>query len=195
MGELVVSGARELQDWEAALRGPQSYERGAMNRAVADTVKAELVEDLDFEALLPVRLKKVADVLAASTRQLFVEVEGVNFTETRILAYLANRPDSSVLEISRDLLVDKAWISRLLRGLGEKRLIERRDQGEGRQVLINLSPAGRSTYARIMAQVALHNGAVVKDVDGEAARRIFDQLERNIQAVMSQLEVPPERSR
>ena len=70
--------------------------------------------------------------------------EGLGFTETRILSYLDERSDASVIDISRDLQVDKAWISRRLQSLGTKKLIaKKRDGSDSRVILVSLTAKGK----------------------------------------------------
>lgn len=139
-----------------------------------------------FEALLPVRLRKICDLFEELASNTLIGASLARFTEMRILSYLSTRQGVPVLEISRDLSVDKAWISRLLKGLEERRLVQRqRETGDGRVVRIDLTQAGYDTYAVMIADVMRHHDRIMEGLDGGAADTLCDLLEANIRAVLA----------
>ncbi len=68
--------------------------------------------------------------------------------EARVLWELAHRDAPTAAELSRDLDLDRGYLSRLLKRLAEAGVIERRaSPDDGRQALLKLTRAGQSAFA------------------------------------------------
>lgn len=75
--------------------------------------------------LVSVRVLRVSDLLLRIGKIAFEERFGIKLTELRILVILGAFQSISVNEISRRTHIDKAWISRSLRGLLRRKLIRK----------------------------------------------------------------------
>lgn len=75
--------------------------------------------------LVSVRVVRLADLLLRIGKITFEGGFGVKLTELRILIILGAFHSISVNEISRRTHIDKAWISRSLRGLLRRKLIKK----------------------------------------------------------------------
>lgn len=75
--------------------------------------------------LVSVRVVRVADLILRIGKVTFGERFGVKPTDLRILIILGAHQPISVNEISRRTHIDKAWISRSLRGLLRRKLIKK----------------------------------------------------------------------
>jgi len=116
------------------------------------------------------------------------EAYGLGFTETRILAYLWENRSASVIDISRDLRVDKAWISRRLQSLAAKKLIAKnRDNSDSRVILISLTGKGKSAAERAMGVVRQTYSTIMDGVDEQLANDLITRLETNLHAILSRL--------
>lgn len=70
-----------------------------------------------------------------------------SLAETRVLYELAHRERATASDLCRDLGLDAGYLSRLLRGLERQGLIARRPaETDGRQSLLSLTQAGRSSF-------------------------------------------------
>lgn len=68
--------------------------------------------------------------------------------EGRIVYEIASRATTTATDLVHDLDLDTGYVSRLLKGLEERRLLTRRaSAADGRQQLIALSPKGRAAFA------------------------------------------------
>jgi DNA-binding MarR family transcriptional regulator len=75
----------------------------------------------------------------------------IGFTELRILARLYEGSAASISDLSRDLLIDKAWISRQLRQLARRGLIVKGPHpSDSRVTLASLTPLARDRRAYVL---------------------------------------------
>lgn len=142
----------------------------------------------DYENFIPIRIRKLADAFQEIAGLVLSGLQGVRFTDSRILAYLTKRNGSSVADISRDLQIDKAWISRLLRELSDRKLVVRsRDPTDSRSVLVTLTDTGRALHDEVMEIVLRHHDTIMAGIDQTAAITFLDRLETNVATVISTL--------
>ncbi|WP_066969654.1 MarR family winged helix-turn-helix transcriptional regulator [Rhizorhabdus dicambivorans] len=143
---------------------------------------------LPFERLIPARIHKVSDTLEDVARLMLGDAYGLGFTEARILAYLSEHKSASVIDISRDLGVDKAWISRRLQALATRKLLTKsRDGSDSRVILVSLTGKGRTEAERSMDVVRQTYGIIVDGVDLAVADALITRLETNLHDILSQL--------
>lgn len=141
-----------------------------------------------YEDAFPVRLRRASDALEEVVRLLLGDTHGLGFTEMRLIAYLAERRSASIGEISRELRVDKAWISRLLQALGGRGLTtQARDPSDSRVVLASLTEAGRAYHDKTMAAVTRCDAAITDGVDQDLAGELIVRIEANLRAVAQRL--------
>ena len=141
-----------------------------------------------FEQLIPTRIHKVSDALEDVARLMLDEAHGLGFTETRILAHLEANRSASVIDISRDLRVDKAWISRRVQSLVTDGLIRKdRDVSDSRIIIVSLTEKGRSLAGRALAVAEEAYSNIMDGVDEELAKELIGRLEINVKAILSRL--------
>jgi len=87
------------------------------------------------------------------TRRIGVLHEGLldtkfSLAESRLLWELAHTPDTTATELARTLDLDMGYLSRLLRGFKERRLIKAsRSKTDARQMRLSISATGRRAFA------------------------------------------------
>lgn len=141
-----------------------------------------------FEQLIPSRIHKVSDSLEDIGRRMQGEAHRLRFTEVRILAYLAENKSASVIDISRDLRVDKAWISRLLHSMASKKLITKdRDGSDSRVILVSLTGEGGLVAQRVMDVARQTYSTIMDGVDEKLASALITRLETNLQGILAKL--------
>lgn len=140
---------------------------------------------VSFEQLIPSRIHKVSDSLEDVGRLLQGDAHRLRFTEVRILAYLAENKSASVIDISRDLRVDKAWISRLLNSLASKKLIAKnRDGSDSRVILISLTVEGGIVADHTMDVARQSYSTIMNGVDEKLANELISTLETNLRGIL-----------
>jgi len=106
---------------------------------------------LDFARYVPASLLHISNKLSTGANALYRRKFGVNVTEWRVLAVLANEPDISSQRICEVVGFDKAVVSRVVKGLASRALVKIvGDVGDGRRHRIWLSAKGRALYGRIV---------------------------------------------
>lgn len=134
------------------------------------------------------RLRKTAEALEGVARLLLGDANQLGFTEMRILAYLRVKGSAPGGQISRNLRVDNAWISRLLQGLsGRGFIVQTRDPSDQRVVLASLTDAGRAAYEKSLSDVGRCNGSIMEGLDEDLAREMIVRLESNLRTVALRL--------
>ena len=114
------------------------------------------------------------------TRRIGVLQEGLlgspfSLTEVRVLYEIAHRPSTTATDLVRELGLDPGYVSRILRGLQRRRLIERRrEAGDARRRLIGLTAAGRRALAPLEARSRAQVGALLAALPPEGQRRLLE---------------------
>lgn len=128
------------------------------------------------------------------TRTIGVLHEGIlgspySLTEGRVLFELAQRGAVTPTKLSTDLGLDPGYLSRILRGFEERRLIDRRpSEADGRQSVVSLTDAGRSTFAGIDARARDEIANLIKDLSAGERERLTGAM-----GAIEQLLGPPPR--
>lgn len=109
---------------------------------------------------------------------------GYTLPQSRVLWELAHHEGLTASELARRLDLDPGYLSRLLAGLKERRLIRaRRSPIDARQSLLSLSTAGRRAFAPIDAHSQAQTAALLAPL-GEPGRRQLLQATRTIEQLL-----------
>ena len=101
------------------------------------------------------------------TRRIGVLQEGLlqspfSLAEARVLYELAHREAPAAAELGRDLGLDGGYLSRILRGLRRRGLVDRRPSAsDGRQSLLGLTRRGRAAFATLDERSRREVGAML----------------------------------
>lgn len=156
---------------------------GARPRARASSAaKAPTLEDN-----VGVRVVRIAEVFTRLARQRVEARWGLRSTDLRILNMLDGTESVAVSEIARRTHVDKAWISRSVRELVDKGLVERRsDPDDSRVTLAALTKRGRDLLEDIRPHALWHEKRVLKGIDERAFKADLDRLLANAEAILDE---------
>ena len=112
-----------------------------------------------------------------------LSAHGLLPTQTPILSALANRPEASMAELSDWLSMDRTTLVRNLRPLERDGLVKLSGKGRGGKVMVEITPKGKSTLARLMPDWRAAQRAVVKTLGEERWSAILSDLKRAAQAL------------
>ncbi len=110
--------------------------------------------------------------------------------EARVLFELDARGTATARELCRDLRVDPGYLSRILRGLGARGLVDKRPGDQDRRVrLLNLSAAGRAEFTILEQLSRQENGKLLAPLVEADQERLIAAMTR-IQTLLS----PPDNN-
>jgi DNA-binding MarR family transcriptional regulator len=130
--------------------------------------------------LVAFKLIHLADLISRGALLVFGKQFGLSNAELRALIALGEEQPLTIGELSRRAHIDKAWVSRSVRNLLERRLVVRQDHPtDSRMGLISLSSEGKAMTKKLAPvawarQERLLGGLVKADV-----LRTVDQLIKN----------------
>jgi DNA-binding MarR family transcriptional regulator len=132
---------------------------------------------LAMDDFVTVRLVLLAGVISRGASEVFEARFGVKNTELRILVQLAGKGPLPVNEIARLTRVDKAWISRSLKGLERRGLVSRdAHPTDTRASLVALTAKGRALMADIAPVAEARNARLLEGLDRAEVDRLLDAL-------------------
>ena len=136
---------------------------------------------------IAVRIVRVSEALARIATRRIEARWGLKNTDLRVLNVLDGAVPLPVAEVSRRTHVDKAWISRTLKSLDERGLVERSpDRWDGRLALVSLTPKGRALLEEVRPHALENQARLLEGIDGSRLKRLLDQLEANAEAILEQ---------
>lgn len=109
---------------------------------------------LELERTWLYKVTVLADLGARRVSEVVGRVCGLNLSQWRVLAAIADRPGRTSREVVDVTPMDKGLVSRAVGLLVERGLVERRTSPEdGRRAPLHLTPSGTATYREIVAEL------------------------------------------
>ena len=156
--------------------------QGGKTRSKAVRAGAATLEDN-----VGVRILRIAEVFARLAKLGVEQPWGVRATELRVLNFLDGKDPVPINELARRIHVDKAWISRSVRQLVERRLVARRaDPRDARISLVVLTKSGQALLDDIRPHAREGEREVLKGIDEKAFKRQLDRLLANAEAILDE---------
>jgi DNA-binding MarR family transcriptional regulator/GNAT superfamily N-acetyltransferase len=113
-----------------------------------------------------------------------------SLAESRVLYELAHRDGASAAELSRDLGLDRGYLSRILRSFEKRRLLTRAaSKTDGRRSHIALTERGRDAFAPLHARSRDEIGAMLGALTDAEQQRLVEAM----RAIETVLGAPAER--
>lgn len=135
---------------------------------------------LDLEHFLPYRLSvlsnRISQGIAAAYRNRF----DLSVTEWRAIAIVGRYPGISATGVAQRSAMDKVAVSRAVKNLLARQLLERQDNDSDRRAKhLHLSPAGRDIHDRIVPAARAYERRLIdalEPADREALDRVIRRL-------------------
>ena len=151
--------------------------RPNLNRKEASGPEASDAPALAMHGFVTVRVVQLAEIIARGASQVFEQQFGVKNTELRILVQLAGEPGLAVNELGRRTRVDKGWISRSLRGLERRGLVQRTAHPtDSRASLVSLTDEGGELVGRFAPVAEARNRRLLAGLDEAEVSALLDAL-------------------
>jgi DNA-binding MarR family transcriptional regulator/GNAT superfamily N-acetyltransferase len=116
------------------------------------------------------------------TRRIGVLQEGLlqspfSLAEARVLYEMAHREAPAAAELGRDLGLDAGYLSRILRGLRRRGLVDRRPSAsDGRRSLLGLTRRGRAAFATLDERSRREVGAMLDALPPRGQGRLVEAM-------------------
>ncbi len=141
--------------------------------------------------LVSVRIVRLSELILRIGTIAFKDRFGVKPTDLRILVMLGAYQPISVNEVSRRTHIDKAWISRSLRGLLRRKLITKTSHpSDSRASLLSLTNKGEALLREIAPVAEEYQRQLLQGQRARDVERVLDLLsaraEEMFQAAMQQ---------
>lgn len=135
---------------------------------------------LNLERFLPYRLSLVSNLISQGIAETYEQAHALSVTEWRVIAVLGRFPGITATEVVRRTAMAKVAISRTVRGLLGKGILEREaNDSDRRSKKLFLSPEGERIYRRVApAAVAFEARLleVLSEEEQETLGRLLDKL-------------------
>jgi DNA-binding MarR family transcriptional regulator len=127
-----------------------------------------------------VRIVRISDALNRIATRVIEGRWGLRNTDLRLMNILDQSDPLPVSEISRRAHVDKAWVSRSLRALEHRGLVERcADPADTRLTLFVLTDHGQALLEEVRPHALRGELGLLEGIDGRRLKRMLDRLEAN----------------
>lgn len=121
------------------------------NMSVKEKINNNVIE---LETFVPYQISVLADLIARRSAAITKSYGGINLSQWRVLAAIADQPGRTANEVTLVTPMDKGIVSRAVKGLLERGLLVRNaSQEDGRLAHLFLTPKGRRTYLKLAAEI------------------------------------------
>lgn len=150
---------------------------------------------IDFERYVPTVVSRLSMKLRASAKVYFQENYGLTLLDWRIISFLAAEGPSSAYDIWTLGTLEKAAVSRALRGLVDRGFVVIRDDRKStrRRSVVSLTKAGRRLHDLTFDQIVIRHQRLVGDLTRdqiEAFVRTAQHLEGRIGLMDKEIDPP-----
>lgn len=136
-----------------------------------------LTRKLRLDSFLAYVMNNIAKKMSESCALSYFDEYGISIPEWRIMARLAEQAPLTLRVIGDMCLMDKTKVSRAVRILEEKSLLERlKHDGDSRSVQVALTPAGHELYAKIAQKALVWEDQVLQGVTAAEYKTFIDVL-------------------
>jgi DNA-binding MarR family transcriptional regulator len=148
-----------------------------------------------LDEVLTYRISMLELLLSRAVGTVYSDQFGLNTHEWRVLAAVAVWGPIEAVQVSRWATVDKAAVSRAVRGLLDKALLERSLHArDGRKITLELTPAGRRTVKAVVQRIGTIQERLFKGYGRRQLREFFSML-RTIETRLRDMQEVPARQR
>lgn len=132
-------------------------------------------------------IQRLAGYAKASVSRRYLEPFGLSLPEWRLLTLIAETSPVTFADITTRTLMDKGQVSRTLRALARRNLVEvgpaaERKPGRGAgvnpRVSVSMAPAGQALYEQILPVAREHQARLIRLLNPEERRLFLDVVER-----------------
>jgi DNA-binding MarR family transcriptional regulator len=159
------------------------------SKIIAQKIEAPDVGHQLLRDHIVARTCRLADAMLSVSSSHIKALWKVSNTDLRLLSTLEGGEPLTIAEVGRRALVDQAWVSRSLRGLAGKKLVQRqKDPRDSRATLVTLTRRGREILEESRPYAEWSEKVLLKNLDERMLKALLDQLEANTHEMLDALE-------
>lgn len=135
---------------------------------------------LGVDDFLTTRLSRVVLAMRRAATQSYAQAFGLTVPQWRLLSVLAQAGTLPFAELVVQATTDKALVSRTLRALEERGLVELQAEGPTprKRLLCSITAAGQALHAQVMPQARRSQAALIRLMAPEERRAVYQALQR-----------------
>lgn len=150
--------------------------------------EAALRHAVDFDRYVPTVLSRVVGRLRSSANEFFGKRYGISLLEWRIISFVAAQGPSSAYAIWTEGALDKAAVTRALRELRNRGLVDVQDIAgqKRRKTAVTLTCAGTALHEATFSEVVVRHQRLLHGLSTEAVEQFLAticHMERQIDAM------------
>ncbi len=138
-------------------------------------------DDFKLKEFLPYRFAAITERMSRAFAKSYAEKYDLSIAEWRVMATLLSAPSMKAKQVALQTPLDKVSVSRAVKTLDQRRLVERQDDPEdGRAQLLSLSKKGREVALEIAKMALAFENKIFGSWDEAARDKLLgalDQLE------------------
>jgi DNA-binding MarR family transcriptional regulator len=139
---------------------------------------------------LPYRLAVTSNLVSRLVAKAYQSRFGLTIWEWRVVAILGEGTPMTAQAIADSAAMDKVSVSRAVRSLVERELVQRENHGsDGRARLLRLTPGGADIYREITPVALAEEAALVDELSAEEVALLaglLDRLRRRAEGLMGE---------
>jgi DNA-binding MarR family transcriptional regulator len=148
-----------------------------------------------LDEVLTYRISMLELLLSRAIGEVYSDSFGLNTHQWRVLAAVAVWGPIEAVQVSRWATVDKAAVSRAVRALIGKGLVERSlHDRDGRKITLELTPAGKRTFKAVVHRIRVVQDRLFKGYERQKVREFFTTL-RTLESRLREMQEPQRRRR
>ncbi|MDZ4731801.1 MAG: MarR family transcriptional regulator [Xanthomonadales bacterium] len=134
----------------------------------------------DLEHFLPYRLSVVSNTVSQGIAHIYQQDHDLTVIEWRIIAVLGRYPGLTASQVVERTVMDKVSVSRAVKRLLERGLLQRRTHGSDRRcrTLELTNSSGRKTFESIVPRARKYEQALLADFDALEIQTLVSLLSR-----------------
>ena len=145
------------------------------------------LKPLKLESFLPYRLSLLSNTVSANIAATYQDKFGISMPEWRVMAILAEYPDSSADDVCRRTQIEKSVVSRAVARLLKRHLISRKfSENDRRRSILRLSETGLSVYDEVMPVAKTFERKLIARLSKEERQSfstLLDKLQREANVI------------
>ena len=135
------------------------------------------------------RICRLADAMLRLSSRSIKQRWGLRPTDLRLMNILDGEQHLAVREISRRAHVDQGWVSRSLRDLESRDLVQRQtDPMDSRLSLVSLTAHGRETLDKVRPYALKSEKFLLDGLDEGNLKALLERVEANVEAMLDAIE-------